>query len=335
MPCYHPLKAIASGKTENGKTNYRFITETWLLNYKVKYGHDFAPDKIQKIPCGQCIGCRLEHSRQWANRCMLELQYHDSSYFVTLTYDDEHVPRSFYPDPATGEANISLTLSKRDFQLFMKRLRKKFSDDHIRFFMSGEYGSSTFRPHYHAIIFGLHLSDLTVYKRSTQGFTYFNSESLQSCWSDKDGRPLGFAVVAPVTWETCAYTARYVMKKLRGEEAEFYRKFNIQPEFSLMSRRPGIARQYFDEHPDIYDSDFINVSTDKGGRKFKPPRYYDRLFDLENPEKMQEIKDIRKKMAVAAQAAKLQRTELCEEDYLMVEERRKENQIKSLRRTLE
>jgi hypothetical protein len=330
IACYHPLTAIINPNslTINGKKSMRIVGPLEDIS-KV------PPDLIQKLPCGQCIGCRLDYSRQWANRCMLELQYHDSSFFVTLTYDDEHVPRSYYSDPETGEAFTSLTLVKRDFQLFMKRLRKRFSNDHIRFFMSGEYGGTTFRPHYHAIIFGLHLDDLQVYKRSPQGFTYYNSPSLQSCWCDKDGKPIGFAVVAEVTWETCAYTARYVMKKLKGAEADFYTNFNIQPEFTLMSRKPGIARQYYDEHPEIYDHEYINISTDKGGRRFRPPRYYDKLFDLENPERMQEIKDIRKKMAVEAQKAKLQRTSLAPEHLLEVEERSKERQIKSLRRPLE
>ena len=156
---------------------------------------------------------------------------------------------------------------KRDFQLLMKRIRFKFSDDKIRFFMSGEYGSQTFRPHYHAILFGLHLDDLKPYKTVKEAgeyYTYYNSESLQECW------PYGYVVVGEVTWESCAYTARYVMKKLKGKEAKFYEEHNIQPEFTLMSRKPGIARRYYDEHPDIYEQDKINVSTPKGGKSFRP-----------------------------------------------------------------
>lgn len=335
LACYHPLKAIATGaKTINGKTVYKFLSDYYLMEYKFSHGHPYPEDRIQYIPCGQCVGCRLEYSRQWANRCMLELQYHDSSYFVTLTYDDYHVPKSYYPDPATGEAMESLTLVKRDFQLFMKRLRKRFSNDHIRFFMAGEYGGETFRPHYHAIIFGLHLDDLQMYRQSPQGFAYYNSPSLQACWSDQDGNPIGFAVVAEVTWETCAYTARYVMKKAKGAEAHFYTDFNIQPEFTLMSRKPGIARQYYDEHPEIYDYDYINISTEKGGRKFRPPRYYDQLYDLEHPEKLAEIKELRQKFAREAQKAKLQRSDLDVDDLLSVQERVKQSQIKSLRRNL-
>ena len=144
-----------------------------------------------------------------ANRCMLELEYHKSSYFVTLTYDDAHVPIHYYSDPETGEALPSMSLVKRDFQLFMKRLRKKFGEG-IRFFAAGEYGSRRFALIIMQSFFGLELHDLVPLKRSAQGFQYFNSASFQEVW------PNGFAVVASVTWETCAYTARYVMKKLTG-----------------------------------------------------------------------------------------------------------------------
>lgn len=309
------------------------------------------------MPCGQCLGCRIQYSREWANRCMMELQYHDSAYFVTLTYDDAHVPMNEYIEQApvisatTGEiledgAYLkSLSLYKRDWQLFMKRLRKRFPNDKIRFFMAGEYGSASFRPHYHAILYGLHLDDLEIYKKSPQGFSYYNSPSLSSCWIDTDnryldrpykgdGQPLGYCVVANVTWETCAYTARYIMKKLNGKESEVYTNFNIQPEFTLMSRKPGIARQYFEDHPDIYKHDFINISTEKGGKKFRPPRYFDKLYDLEHPEELEEIKSIRAKMAVAMQEAKLQRTTLYPEELLAVEERAFENKIKQLRRNI-
>lgn len=338
MACYHPLhaKLVPGQKSVNGKAVYRFLR--WDDPH-------YSDSDIVLIPCGKCVGCRLEYSRQWANRCMLELQYHDSAYFVTLTYDDYHVPRSYYSDPATGEAQPSLTLSKRDWQLFMKRLRFAFPDDKIRFFMCGEYGPNTFRPHYHAIIFGLHLTDLVPWSRSDQGYQYFRSASLERCWSVKteiDGlngekcvtplAPIGYCLVGEVTWETCAYTARYIMKKLKGPEAQFYSDFNLQPPFVLMSRKPGIARQYYDEHPDMYDYDYINLKTDKGGRKIRPPRYFDKLFDVDNPEKLAEIKEIRKKQAEAAQIAKLSRTTLDPDLYLEVEERNLQARISSLQR---
>lgn len=337
MACYHPLQALDVGMTANGKKDIKFLSykpseNEHFVTYDGKFYHR---SRLMQLPCGQCVGCRLEYSRQWANRCMLELEYHDSAYFVTLTYDDFHVPINYYcSNDETGEASPSLTLCKRDFQLFMKRLRKRFSNDKIRFFMAGEYGSSTFRPHYHAILYGLHLDDLTVYKRSPQGHTYYNSDSLASCWRDSNGDAIGFVVVAPVTWETCAYTARYVMKKLKGSEAKFYSDFNIQPEFTLMSRKPGIARQWYEDHPDLYDYDYINISTPKGGRKFRPPKYFDKLYDVEHPDEMAEIKELRQKFAAEAMKAKLSNTSLSPDELLEVEEATKVAQIKSLRRTI-
>ena len=329
MACYHPIFAYKSRflNPETGKAVIRFQSPT----------HDYDKWEPVQLPCGQCVGCRLEYSRQWANRCMLELQSHDSAYFVTFTYDDDHVPRSWYPDPETGEALPSLTLRKRDFQLLMKRIRRRFPDDKIRFFMSGEYGSETFRPHYHAILFGLHLDDLVPYKTVKEGdcyYTYYNSVKLSSCWLDSDGKPIGFVVVGEVTWESCAYTARYVMKKLKGKDYGFYEKHGLEPEFTLMSRRPGIAREYYDTHPSCFDSDYINISTPKGGKKFRPPRYFQKLFEVDQPEKSAELREIRKRMAEESTKAKLKNTSLELNELLSVEENNFIDRLKPLRRNL-
>lgn len=333
MSCYHPIYALRLGTKENGKADLKMLgySPDSRENVIWYHGKAYPRESLVPLPCGQCIGCRIDYSRQWANRCMLELGYHDESWFCTFTYDDDHVPRSYYPDPETGEAIPSLTLRKRDFQLLMKRIRKKFSDDHIRFFMAGEYGSQTFRPHYHAIIFGLHLKDLVPYKtvrEADQYYTYYNSEELQECW------PFGFVVVGEVTWESCAYTARYVMKKLKGKESVFYEKHNIQPEFTLMSRRPGIARQYYDDHPDLYSFDFINLSTPTGGKRFRPPRYYDKLFEVDFPEKAAELKAVRARLAREAAETRLRNTSLTSSELLEVQEENFASRIKTLRRNL-
>lgn len=342
MPCYHPLLRVQYyPQGHPNDTNVKVVPYVDDVKHAFFEQFRYVVLDSTQIPCGQCIGCRLDYSRQWANRCMLELEYHDSAYFVTLTYDDAHVPRSFYGDPDTGLACPSLTLRKRDFQLFMKRLRKAHPDDKIRFFAAGEYGDKTCRPHYHAIIFGLQLNDLTVYKRSPDGqFIYYNSADLQRSWSVWDVSremyvPLGYAVVAPVTWNTCAYTARYVMKKLKGKEAQFYSDFNIESPFTLMSRKPGIARQWYDDHPDCYDYEYINISTPEGGKKFRPPRYFDKLYDLDNPEESAELKEVRKKMAEASKAAKLEKTSLSYLDMLQVEENAKMDKLKKLIRSVD
>lgn len=276
MTCYHPLKGFPIGLTENGKSKMkicsyktdfvRFDGQHWHCHSGVPPFGDYVSDFVE-IPCGQCIGCRLDYSRQWANRCMLEASEHESSFFLTLTYDDNHLPTNDIVDVETGEIKQSPvhTLVKRDFQNFMKRLRKN-TGQRLRFYGCGEYGDETFRPHYHIIVFGLKLDDLQFYKRSPAGFWYYNSDTVQKCW------PNGFVVVCNVSWDTCAYTARYVTKKLKGEPAEIYNYFNLTPPFVLMSRRPGIARNYYEEHKDnIYKYDCINLMTEDGGLQFKPP----------------------------------------------------------------
>lgn len=353
MPCYHPLYAIPDVnprtgepyKTKNGKTRYKI-----LGNYDPQKDSIVHGDLIQ-LPCGRCLGCRLEYSRQWANRLMLELEYHDSAYFITLTYNDEHVPRGYYPDPETGEALESMTLSKRDVQLFMKRLRKAFPDDQIRFYCAGEYGPSTMRPHYHLIIFGLHLDDLELKVTDTRGFKYYRSPKLERCWSVKEDKgsiispyieedgnspytPLGFVTIADVTWETCAYTARYVTKKLCGDDAQFYTDFSLTPPFSLMSRRPGIARQWYEDHPGWSDYEYINIKTGDGGRKVNPPKYFERLLGEDDPDLAAQRSEIRAARAKASLEGKLSKTDLSYGQYLEVCEDIKSKRTKSLKRGL-
>lgn len=349
MACYHPLHALAgSVDTVTGKRKIQILSA-----FDPAYNR---PDHIE-LPCGRCVGCKLDRSREWANRCMLELKYHDSAYFVTLTYNDAHAPTAYYVDDGTGECFTSLTLRKRDFQLFMKRLRKAFPEDKIRYFAAGEYGEHTMRPHYHAIIFGLRLDDLVPYQRSEKGDWYYKSQSLQRVWSvrvkdDEDEEesedcvtpladddsdedkpkyvPIGDIIVARVTWETCAYTARYCLKKFNGADAEVYEKFSLEPPFNLMSRRPGIGGQYYEDHPDYSDYQYISVSSETGGRKFTAPRYFDRRLERDNPEKLAELKTVREEIAKNSQRIKVSHTTLRPEDYLEVEEKIKKSSIKVL-----
>lgn len=286
--------------------------------------------KYQEIPCGKCSGCRMAYARSWADRCMLELQYHDSAYFITLTYDDQHLPLSAYVDNETGEVMPSATLLKRDFQLFMMRLRKHFGEG-VRFFAAGEYGSQTFRPHYHAIIFGLKLPDLAYWKRAIDtglqdSFRYYTSPMLEKIWGQ------GFVCVGEVSWETCAYTARYVMKKLKGPAAQFYSDFGLEPPFTLMSRRPGIAKQYYLDHPECMEYDYINISTPNGGKKIRPPHYYHKLYEVDEPEPSATMKLTRKKMAEEVRKLKLEQTGLSYLEMLAVQENALECRIRALKR---
>lgn len=344
MACYHPLKGFPIGKHASGKTQY--LITSYDCNYLVKSDTDqwnpcydfiqsdfFRPritDFIE-IPCGHCIGCRLKYSSDWATRCMLELNYHDKASFITLTYDDEHLPipnQIINTDGVVSDSPIH-PLVKRDLQLFFKRLRKTFSEDKIRYFACGEYGSTSMRPHYHIILYGVDFSDdRKIFKTSKNGDFYYTSETLSTLWKN------GFHLITDVTYDTCAYTARYVTKKLNGPAADVYTYFNFPREFSVMSRRPGIGRQYYDDHStDIYRNQEIFISTEKGGKKLLPPRYYDKLYDIDYPEKMSEIKEKRRFIAEQNNLLKSSLTSLSYLDMLKSQEEYKIAQTKALKRS--
>lgn len=339
MTCYHPLKAFKVGTTKNGKDDLKVVPysvdhlELVELNGKRSIIKDYEPvdwsfcppghikyfTDFVEIPCGKCIGCRLDYSRQWANRLMLENAYHTVSYFVTLTYDNYYLEKNCkrLKYAVDGEDPIvSYSLVKRDFQLFMKRLRKHFKDADIRYYACGEYGSKTKRPHYHAILFGVPFDDLVYYKRNFEGDSYFVSETLAKLW------PYGFHLIANVTWNTCAYVSRYVTKKLNGSEKDFYSTFNIDPEFSTMSLKPGIGRSFFDEFKhDIYSGDnLIRLKVPGDPVSFSPPRYFDKLYDLERPADLVRFKDIRKARAESKDALESSNTSLPKLQYLSVKE---------------
>lgn len=269
IACSKPLTAFVKTDLQTGKKVLSFV--------KAKDGR-ILDEYIQRkevmlIPCGQCAECRAQYARNWANRLLLELQYHDSAYFVTLTYDDAHVPRSVSKDGVPH-----LTLDKRDCQLFFKRLRKAFPDDHIRYFLAGEYGDQTHRPHYHVIVFGLHLNDLVLVGRNEFNQPYFDSVSLTNVWQK------GSITAAAVSWESCCYVARYCMKKLKGDMRFFYQDVNIVPPFVLMSRKPGLGYQWFLDHPDFTDHSKINIATATGRRSFRPPRYFEKKLEEIDPD---------------------------------------------------
>lgn len=330
MSCYRPYIGFPNGITDSGKTKY--LLRPFELTPDIDVELKNNPGSIT-VPCGRCIGCQLDKSLDWAARLSMELKYHDSAYFVTLTYSDEFIPKRKYIDHLTGEVLEAQSLQKKDFQDFMKRLRYYFPSDSIRFFCAGEYGDRTFRPHYHAIIFGLHLDDLKPYKKSAHGFQYYTSDKLNRVWSVQRfgvSCPLGFVVVADVSFETCAYTARYVTKKLYGRDQNFYKLTNIEPPWCLMSRRPGIGVQYLLDHPDSVANDSIVLSR---GRKVKNPRYFMRKLELTSPDVFDKIKEARKIASQNSIDAELLQTDLNHSEYLTVKEKAKRDSTMALRRS--
>lgn len=334
MSCYHPLKRFilpsGDGKVVSSSCNCLIRDGSKWIGSVL----DLSPSadvitEFQYIPCGQCIGCRLDYSRTWASRMCLEASSHEHNWFVTLTYDDEHLPPPVggYVDSSTGEYvdNCFSSLSKRDVQLFVKRLRKN-TGQQIRYYLAGEYGDQSFRPHYHLILFGLDLDDLQLQKRSSLGFCYYVSDIIRKAW------PFGNHVVCDFCWETAAYTARYVVKKLKGRDVTFYNDFAIEPPFVLMSLKPGIGRDYYDRNKD-YIYRFGGFYLDNcPGIKIKPPRYFDRLFDLEEPETMEEVKRRRKIISDRNMRDISRFTDLSYYDYLAARERELMKKTKALSR---
>lgn len=332
MSCYHPLHAFDVGvRTSDNKIKYQI--ESGSVE-RVRKKNGLWTSKYVEIPCGQCIGCRLTYSREWATRCTLEAEEHKNNYFLTLTYSPENLPTRL-GSTTDGEITQVGTLEPKHLQDFLKRLRiyykRHFGIENIRFFACGEYGEEKHRPHYHVIIFGLPIPDLVYFNtnRKSKEICY-RSPLLEKLWT------FGIVGVGEVTWESCAYVARYVVKKQKGPNSkDYYAMLNIEPEFVRMSRRPGIALNYYLKNRDkIYETDEIFVARKNGVEKAKPSRYYDKKFDIDEPEMMAEIKERRQALAKESLRRKLENTSLSKEEYMSLCERAKEQSAKKLVRSL-
>lgn len=321
MPCYHPLVAYESGreKTKKGKK---------AIFFNPKY-YDPGYDRKILLPCGQCIGCRLDYSLEWAQRIMHEKTLHQSSWFITLTYNDENLPISQTIDNETGEYFENSTLMPKHLQDFLKRLRDHQERDFnkkIRFFACGEYGDQSRRRHYHAIIFGLEIPDLTPYKISANKDIIYSSNYIGNIWGK------GFVTVGEVTTESRAYVRRYIMKKQKGFLAEDYKVLKIEPEFTRMSRKPGIGRDYYEAHKDMFELDEVFMKKKNGTIKLKPARYYEKKYDLENPKELEKIKKHRREIAIQNRNVELSKMSISYDEYLESKEKAKLKKAALLKR---
>ncbi|WNK13562.1 MAG: replication initiator protein [Microvirus sp.] len=267
MPCFFPIPAwksrdLADVSAKTKKTKLVFKSELGLKSTALE------------IPCGQCIGCRLDRARSWAIRCIHEASLHKDNCFLTLTYKDDQPNHS---------------LNKRDFTLFMKKLRKKFPLKEIRYFQCGEYGDETQRPHHHVLLFGFDFLD-KVYFTQSQGNKIFVSKLLSELW------PHGIHSIGEITFDSACYTARYILKKTTGPNAKEHYGERI-PEYTTMSRRPGIATTWFQQNfPDIYNYDKCVISHDFVAR---PPVFYDRMYEHIFPDNYKSIKKNRRANALS------------------------------------
>lgn len=267
MPCFHPNQAVQDYPGAKPRfTNYELSCHSQMQG-------------ALWLPCGQCWWCRLNRATQWAVRCMHEKQMTTDHEFITLTFNDAHLPKDW-------------SLDRRYWQLFMKRVRKLYGKG-PRYFGCGEYGDNLGRPHFHAIMFNFPLKDKKPIF-SQGGRTYYTSETLQRLWSDSAG-PIGYVMTTGVSFASAQYVARYVTKKMTGKKSRAHYRVMIcatgeivelQPEFPMCSTDPGIGSSWFDKYglTDLFPKDFCTVQTSDGAFRVAVPRYYMKKLEKVSPD---------------------------------------------------
>lgn len=323
--CYSPLPAYQISdnfvKIFPRDTMYIYCeatTHEWIaVSKKDAERYPIAPtvraiprDWLMMINCGKCLDCRLKLARDWANRCILEADQYEDNYFLTLTYEDSCLPMVH---PATGEALDHATLFKNDVTQFLKSLRWHWSEyfGHvgIRFFMAGEYGDLSMRPHYHMIVFNLPIPDLKVYKKSALEDTYYTSDIINRIWHK------GYVVIGHVTQASAGYTARYTLKKI-NQPSDYYDTLNILPEYVNMSRRPGIARNWYDKNKDLlFKQGFVSFATSDKGVRIYPGRYFKSLYKNENEADYLRFSELQTYKAIVKRDMELKQTTLDSLEY--------------------
>lgn len=230
-------------------------------------------EKLIQIPCGKCQECLKSNARAWAFRILKEAERFDSNWFITLTYDDDHIPHDHM-------------LEKDAISKFNKKLKVYLSrlglDSTFRFYGVGEYGGQTARPHYHVIYFNLPIPDLHFEYLDENNNLIWSSKLLESVWDN------GFVVIGQVDVGSACYVARYCDKKkmLTKKEKEMLKEKGIVPEFSIMSRRPGIGSYFLDQVIDNVVSDCYNINIK--GNTFNIPLYYSKkMKELLPPEALE------------------------------------------------
>lgn len=252
MACLAPLCAF---KTDSGQ-----VIVVGKFDDVKAIPQRMAGHRELSLPCGQCVECRLRRAKEWAIRCVHESKLYEFNSFVTLTYNEDNCPRS---------------LVYRHFQLFMRKVRRRFPG--ARFYMCGEYGEQGSRPHFHACLFGVHFADRKLWSER-DGIKLYRSPLLESLWEH------GFSSIGDVNVLTAGYVARYIMKKITGDKADTHylrvcsvtgEEYRVEPEFSRMSLKPGIGARWFEKYSaQVVTHDAVVVD----GSKVKPPRYYDKLL---------------------------------------------------------
>lgn len=314
MSCCKPLIRLynPNDKEQSGRV-YSLARFSQLSGKQLKYEDLMYNPNVMLIPCGQCIGCRIRQREDWTTRIELEARDYpkEEVWFITLTYDDDHVPgmivktgeimRKVQYTWKPGEKRPSSVqiLLYEDIQKFLKRLRKAYKGK-LRYFVAGEYGEQTARPHYHMILYGWRPTDLeNLYKIQHNG--YYTSEWLKGIWK------MGQIQIAQAVPETYRYVAGYVTKKMYeidGKKANAYYELGQTKPFACMSLKPGIGDHYYQEHKaEIWRQGYIQCTN---GKRAQIPRYYEKQMEAENPQRLWRIKQNRQKNAMQQKRLQLE-----------------------------
>jgi len=268
MTCINPRLAY---KQTNGQYTLKAISE-------------HAPiDGSFLVPCGSCMPCLIAKTRDTATRMVDESYLHDESCFLTLTYNDENIPKGH-------------TLVLRHMQLFVKRLRKLLHPQKIRIVYVGEYGEETNRPHYHACLFGHRFEDQKHFKKTPQGHILYTSETLAKLW------PHGHCSIGDFNVTTAEYCAKYIIKAQasKGTKTTFLDDetgeiIELAQPFIKASRNPGIGAGFYEKYKDQIYNEGASIIN---GKARPIPKYYDRKLRAEDPQRYEQIKQARFKKAM-------------------------------------
>ena len=314
MSCYKPLIRLYNpdDREQSGRV-YSLARFSQLNGKQLKYEDLMYNPKVMLIPCGQCIGCRIRQREDWTTRIELEARDYpkEEVWFITLTYDDDHVPGMIIKTgeimrkvqytwkPGEKRPESVQILLYEDIQKFLKRLRKACRGK-LRYFVAGEYGEQTARPHYHMILYGWKPTDLeNLYKIHHNG--YYTSKWLADLWG------MGQIQIAQAVPETYRYVAGYVTKKMYeidGKKANEYYELGQTKPFACMSLKPGLGDHYYQEHKaEIWRQGYIQCNN---GKRAQIPRYYEKQMEAENPQRLWRIKQNRQKNAMEEKRLQLE-----------------------------
>ena len=249
-----------------------YICPTVGINALRFSGADFKPNV--ELPCRKCPSCKLRKAKEWALRCWHESQMHENNSYITLTYADKHLP------PYQN-------LDHRDFQLFMKRFRAGNPGLKFKYFMCGEYGDKTHRPHYHVVLFGYWPPDAK-YHRTENGHRYFKSLELDTFWKK------GFTDTSFVSYYSAGYVARYTLKKQNSSEDVQDRYTYLDADQNLQIRkfeyiRMSTGRDFGDAIGGSWFKKYAEQTCihdyvlDPNGNKCPVPKYYLDILKEDGP----------------------------------------------------